>query len=76
MVELSLAVGIERQRVERLLMAARGLDHPISSDPGADTIGDRLADPRAEDAYERVTRTLDTARQPLRRRCAAHEAKI
>jgi RNA polymerase sigma factor (sigma-70 family) len=55
--------GLSSEQVERLVAAdrsARGLDEHIGveDDPGA-SFGDFLADPVAEQAYERVDRRLD-----------------
>jgi RNA polymerase sigma factor (sigma-70 family) len=56
--ELAAGAGISREQVERLIAAdrrPRGLDEPVGgeSDSGS-TFADLLADPSAEDAYERV----------------------
>jgi RNA polymerase primary sigma factor len=60
--ELALATGMRREQVETLIAAdrkPRGLEEPVHGDEDStSTFGDLLADPRAEDAYERVPRRL------------------
>ena len=66
--DLAEATGLARAQVENLVVAersARGLEEPISGEEGAvGTLGDLLADPAAEDAYE------DLPRRRRSRRCA------
>jgi RNA polymerase primary sigma factor len=65
--QLAERTGLERVQVENLLAAdwmPRPLEEPIGGDDGGSTFGDQLADPRAEDAYDRVPRRL--AAQGLR----------
>ena len=56
--ELAEETQLPRRQVENLIVAERSpraLDEPITSDEGVvGTFGDLLADPRAEDAFERV----------------------
>jgi RNA polymerase sigma factor (sigma-70 family) len=55
--ELVERTGLTSEQVERLLVserAPRGLDEALFDDEGATTVGDLIADPVAEDAYERV----------------------
>ena len=55
--ELALRAGLERVQVEKLLAAERmprPLDEPVGGEEGGSTFGELLADPRADDAYERV----------------------
>jgi RNA polymerase sigma factor (sigma-70 family) len=59
--ELALRAGLERIQVEKLLAAERmprPLDEPVGGEEGGSTFGELLADPRADDAYERVPRRL------------------
>ena len=60
--DLASATGMRREQVETLIAAdrkPRGLEEPVhGDDDSASTFGDLLADPRAEDAYERVPRRL------------------
>jgi RNA polymerase sigma factor (sigma-70 family) len=61
--ELADGAGLSNEQVERLVAAdrsARGLEERlgVEDDPGA-SFGDFLADPVAEQAYERVDRRLD-----------------
>jgi RNA polymerase primary sigma factor len=59
--DLAIATGMRREQVETLIAAdrkPRGLEEPVHGDEAASTFGDLLADPRAEDAYERVPRLL------------------
>jgi RNA polymerase sigma factor (sigma-70 family) len=56
--ELAAMTGLAHSEVESLLAAgrrARGLEEPLGSDrPGAETFGEMLADPRAEDPYDGI----------------------
>ena len=55
----------------------RALEEPIGDGDDADaTFGDLLADPDAEDEYERVDRRLEIEelRRPAERRCASGSA--
>jgi RNA polymerase primary sigma factor len=58
--ELAHATGLARSQVESLVVAersARALEEPISRDGGTvGTLGDLLADPGAEEAYDAVPR--------------------
>jgi RNA polymerase primary sigma factor len=59
--ELASRTGLERAQVENLIAAERmprGLEEPIGGEAGAGSFGELLADPRAEDAYERVPRRM------------------
>lgn len=64
--ELAAGAGITREQVERLIAAERrprGLDEPVGGEPdGGTTFADLLADPSAEDAYDRVPGHVETAR--------------
>jgi RNA polymerase sigma factor (sigma-70 family) len=55
--------GLTREQVENLLAverAPRGLEEPVGDDDGTDGVfGELIADPFAEDAYERVDRRLE-----------------
>jgi RNA polymerase primary sigma factor len=66
--ELSAATGLTRTQVEDLVVAERnprGLEEPVGSEDGAGaTYGDMLADPSAEEAYERVPDEIDAAELP------------
>jgi RNA polymerase sigma factor (sigma-70 family) len=57
--ELSTSTGLSRDQIGQLIAAERrprALEEPIDGDHGsAASFGDLLADPRAEDAYDRVT---------------------
>jgi RNA polymerase primary sigma factor len=61
--DLEQATGLARSQVESLTTAERGtraLDEPISGGDGTGaTLGDLLADPAAEAAYERVSQRLE-----------------
>jgi len=68
--ELAAGAGIAREQVERLIAAARTprpLEEPVGGDADAgSTFADLLADPAAEDAYERVPAQVATAQlRPL-----------
>ncbi|HEX2084048.1 MAG TPA: sigma-70 family RNA polymerase sigma factor [Solirubrobacteraceae bacterium] len=62
--ELVERTGLTAEQVADLLAAerpARSLDEPVSGDEGAvGTFGELLADPLAEDEYERVLRAVET----------------
>jgi RNA polymerase sigma factor (sigma-70 family) len=66
--ELAEQTGLSRHQVENLIAAERkprALEEPVSGDDGVvGTFGDLLADPLAEDAYERVPRRLEMERLP------------
>jgi RNA polymerase sigma factor (sigma-70 family) len=57
--ELSTSTGLSREQVGQLIAAERrprSLEEPIDGDQGsAESFGDLLADPRAEDGYDGVT---------------------
>jgi RNA polymerase sigma factor (sigma-70 family) len=63
--ELAAGAGITREQVERLVAAQRrprGLDEPIGGDSeSSSTFADLLADPAAEDAYDRVPGHAESA---------------
>jgi RNA polymerase primary sigma factor len=55
--ELAHATGLGRAQVESLLVAERaprGMEEPVSAEAGGVTVGETIADPRAEQAYARV----------------------
>jgi RNA polymerase sigma factor (sigma-70 family) len=54
----------ELDRLQSAARHARALDEPIGIGEGRDTLGDMLADPRAEEAYERVPRKVAARRLP------------
>ncbi len=59
--ELALAAGLPHGQVENLMAAARrrrGLDEAAGDGAEGTTLGDRLSDPPAEDALERVPQRL------------------
>jgi RNA polymerase primary sigma factor len=64
--ELAAASGLSREQVQTLLSverSPRSLDDPLGSEEGeATSLGERVADPRAEDDYDRVTRRLEVER--------------
>jgi RNA polymerase sigma factor (sigma-70 family) len=66
--ELSEATGLTRTQVEDLIVAERnprGLEEPVGGEDAAGaTYGDMLADPTAEEAYERVPRDIEAAELP------------
>jgi RNA polymerase sigma factor (sigma-70 family) len=66
--DLAEQTGLSRHQVENLIAAERkprALEEPVSGDEGVvGTFGDLLADPLAEDAYERVPRRLEMERLP------------
>jgi RNA polymerase primary sigma factor len=61
--DLAESTGLTRDQVDNLLAverAPRGLEEPVGGDDGTDALfGEMLADPFAEDAYERVDRRLE-----------------
>jgi len=63
--ELATATGFTREQVEHLVAverAPRALDEPVGDGDGREGLfGELLADPCAEDAYERVDRTQQVA---------------
>jgi RNA polymerase sigma factor (sigma-70 family) len=63
--ELAEASGLTREQVENLVTAERApraLEEPLGHDDGRDgVLGELLADPVAEDAYELVDRSLQVA---------------
>ena len=61
--ELAESTGIAREQVERLTAVERlprSVDERVGDEDLDTTVGDMLADPAAEDEYERVERRLDT----------------
>ena len=66
--ELAAIVGLPRSQVESLLgtdRTARGLDEPTGAEAGEGaTVGELLADPRAQEAYERVPQRVLAAQVP------------
>jgi RNA polymerase primary sigma factor len=66
--DLATSTGLGRDQVERLIAAERkprGLEEPINGDEGVvGSFGDLLADPRAEDAYDRVPTRLEVGELP------------
>jgi RNA polymerase sigma factor (sigma-70 family) len=60
--ELAAETSLRRSQIEDLIVAERSpraLDEPLRSDDGAGaTLGDLLADPHAEEAYERVPQRI------------------
>ena len=63
--QLGRATGLGRGQVEALERsdrAARSTEEPAVPDGAADTLGDRLADPSSEQAYEAVLDRLDSRR--------------
>jgi RNA polymerase sigma factor (sigma-70 family) len=66
--QLAAETGLDRVQVENLVAAERmprALEEPIGRDDGAGaTFGEMLADPRAEDAYDRVPRRVDMEKLP------------
>lgn len=61
--ELAGATGLSQDHVERLLAVEstpRALDEPLGGDPsGMATLGERITDPRSEDAYDGVDTRLE-----------------
>lgn len=66
--EVAAVAGLPRAQVESLISAERRprpLDEPANEESGdATTVGDLLADPPAEDAYERVPQQVFAAQLP------------
>ena len=66
LVELADETQLPRRQVENLIIAERNpraLEEPIARDDGViGTFGDLLADPRADEAFERVPRSMEVAR--------------
>jgi RNA polymerase sigma factor (sigma-70 family) len=64
--ELAARAGIARDQLERLTAAerrSRGLEEPVGGDTDSgSTFGDFVADPAAEDPYDRVLGRVETAR--------------
>jgi RNA polymerase sigma factor (sigma-70 family) len=64
--ELAAETGLDRAQVGSLMAASRrprGLDEPTAAEDGSgSSFGDLLADPRAEDAFERVPTRVAAAR--------------
>jgi RNA polymerase primary sigma factor len=61
--DLADSTGIAREQVERLTAVERlprSVDERVGDEGLDTTVGDMLADPTAEDEYERVERRLDT----------------
>ena len=59
--ELAAETNLGRSQVEDLIVAERrprGLDEPLRDEGVGATLGDQLADPHAEDAYERLPQRL------------------
>jgi RNA polymerase primary sigma factor len=62
--ELSESTGIAREQIDRLIAVERlprSIEERIGGDEADTTVGDLLADPVAEDDYQRVERRFDTA---------------
>ena len=73
--ELSSATALPRDQVESLIAVERtpqALDEPVGNEGDARTLADLLADPSAEDEYERADRRLDM-RRVSRTRCKLGE---
>jgi RNA polymerase primary sigma factor len=65
--ELATATGLDTGHIASLSSAercARGLEEPLSKEEGGDTFGDLLADPGAEDPYDRVPERLLASELP------------
>jgi RNA polymerase sigma factor (sigma-70 family) len=66
--ELAAETGMPRSQVEDLIVAERsprGLEEPVSGDDaGGATFGDLVADPLAEEEYDRVPRRLELEELP------------
>lgn len=66
--ELAEETGLSREQVENLMTAGRkprALEEPVRGDEGSlGTFGDLLADPVAEDAYDRLPRRLEIEELP------------
>jgi RNA polymerase sigma factor (sigma-70 family) len=66
--DLAACTGLPRDQVDGLVLAERrprGLEQRVAEDAGATTVfADLVADPRAEDAYDQVTRAIEPASVP------------
>jgi DNA-directed RNA polymerase sigma subunit (sigma70/sigma32) len=65
--ELAEETGLRREQVEDLVVAERaprGLEEPVGGEDGGTTFGELLADPLAEEAYERVPRQMQVEELP------------
>jgi RNA polymerase sigma factor (sigma-70 family) len=66
--DLAERTGLTRDQIDNLLAverAPRGLEEPVGDDDGTDAMfGELIADPVAEDAYERVDRRLEVEELP------------
>jgi RNA polymerase sigma factor (sigma-70 family) len=65
--DLAVETGLAREQVERLVALernARSLDAPAGEESSGATLGELLADPRAEDGFERVADRLLAAHIP------------
>ena len=63
--ELVEETGLAREQIDSLLVAERaprGFDEPFAGAEGSATLGDVLADPGAEDEYEKVEERLEIER--------------
>jgi RNA polymerase sigma factor (sigma-70 family) len=59
--ELALAVGLPTEEIHNLLRAdarVRGLDEPLGDDSEVSTLGELLADPLSEEAFEEVLSSI------------------
>jgi RNA polymerase sigma factor (sigma-70 family) len=64
---LAESTGLSRSQVDDLILAERrprGLEEPLNGEDGMATFGDLVADPVAEDAYERVPNRLAVEQLP------------
>jgi RNA polymerase sigma factor (sigma-70 family) len=66
--ELAMRTGLARTQIENLIMAERcprGLEEPVHHDEGVvGSFGDLLADPAAEEQYDKVSRRLEVESLP------------
>jgi RNA polymerase primary sigma factor len=65
--ELAEETGLRREQVEDLVVAERaprGLEESVGGEDGGTTFGELLADPLAEEAYERVPRNMQVEELP------------
>jgi RNA polymerase sigma factor (sigma-70 family) len=66
--ELATSTGLARSQVENLIVAERcprGLEEPVRRDEGVvGSFGDLLADPQAEEQYDKVSRRLQVEALP------------
>ena len=67
--ELAVTTGFTREQIDQLLAtdrSPRGLDERLSADDGdgSATVGELVADPLAEDAYERVMEAVEIEQLP------------